>query len=83
NGIKIFDAEIEKLKDNTIAGEVAFKLYDTYGFPFVLTADMAREKGLKVDEQAFLAQMQIKKKRSKESGKFNVDYNILINSQVK
>ncbi|WP_234364463.1 alanine--tRNA ligase, partial [Francisella tularensis] len=75
--------EIENLKDNTISGEVAFKLYDTYGFPFDLTADMAREKGLKVDEQAFLAQMQIQKQRSKEAGKFNVDYNSLINSQVK
>lgn len=83
NGIKIFDAEIENLKGNTISGEVAFKLYDTYGFPFDLTADMAREKGLKIDEKAFLAQMQGQKQRSKEAGKFNIDYNCLINSQIK
>ncbi|ORM39306.1 alanine--tRNA ligase [Francisella endosymbiont of Ornithodoros moubata] len=83
NGIKIFDAEIENLKGNTISGEVAFKLYDTYGFPFDLTADMAREKDLKIDEKAFLAQMQGQKQRSKEAGKFNIDYNCLINSQIK
>ncbi|MFV9972944.1 MAG: alanine--tRNA ligase [Francisella endosymbiont of Hyalomma asiaticum] len=83
NGIKIFDAEIENLKGNTISGEVAFKLYDTYGFPFDLTADMAREKGFKIDEKAFLAQMQGQKQRSKEAGKFNIDYNCLINSQIK
>ncbi|MDE4938202.1 alanine--tRNA ligase-related protein, partial [Francisella tularensis] len=83
NGITIFYAEIENLKDNTISGEVSFKLYDTYGFPFDLTADMAREKVLKFDEQEFLAQMQIQKQRSTEAGKFNVDYNSLITSQVK
>ncbi|ALB01569.1 alanyl-tRNA synthetase [Francisella persica ATCC VR-331] len=83
NGIKIFDAEIENLKGNTISGEVAFKLYDTYGFPFDLTADMAREKGFKVEEKAFLAQMQVQKQRSKKAGKFNIDYNSLINSKIK
>ena len=80
NGIKIFETEIKKLKDKTISGELAFKLYDTYGFPLDLTADMARERNLKVDEQAFQEQMNKQKKRSKESGKFNLDYNNLINS---
>lgn len=83
NGIKIFEAEIEDLKDNTISGDVAFKLYDTYGFPLDLIADMAREKGLKVDESTFQKLMQQQKQRSKEAGKFNIDYNNTINSQVK
>ncbi|MBK2006489.1 alanine--tRNA ligase, partial [Francisella orientalis] len=83
NGIKIFDAEIASLKGGTISGEIAFRLYDTYGFPLDLTVDMAREKGLKIDEEAFKEQMQQQKQRSKEAGKFNVDYNSIINSQAK
>ncbi|AJI74396.1 alanine--tRNA ligase [Francisella philomiragia subsp. philomiragia ATCC 25015] len=83
NGIKIFDTEIASLKCDTISGEIAFRLYDTYGFPLDLTADMAREKGLKVDEEAFKEQMLKQKQRSKEAGKFNVDYNSIINSQAK
>ncbi|WP_150468292.1 alanine--tRNA ligase [Francisella sp. SYW-9] len=83
NGIKIFEAEIENLKGNTISGDVAFKLYDTYGFPLDLTADMAREKGLKVDESTFQKLMQEQKQRSKDAGKFNIDYNNVISSQVK
>ncbi|QIW10307.1 alanine--tRNA ligase [Francisella sp. LA112445] len=83
NGIKIFEAEIENLKDNTISGDVAFKLYDTYGFPLDLTADMAREKGLKVDETTFQKLMQEQKQRSKDAGKFNIDYNNMISSEVK
>ncbi|MBK2024933.1 alanine--tRNA ligase [Francisella philomiragia] len=83
NGIKIFDTEIASLKSDTISGEIAFRLYDTYGFPLDLTADMAREKGLKVDEEAFKEQMLKQKQRSKEAGKFNVDYNSIINSQAK
>ncbi|BCD90780.1 alanine--tRNA ligase [Francisella halioticida] len=82
-GIKIFEAEIGNLKDNRISGDVAFKLYDTYGFPLDLTADMAREKGLMVDEPTFQKLMQEQKQRSKDAGKFNIDYNNMINSQVK
>ncbi|MEY8701657.1 alanine--tRNA ligase [Francisella philomiragia] len=83
NGIKIFDAEIANLKGDTISGDIAFRLYDTYGFPLDLTADMAREKGLKIDEEAFKEQMLKQKQRSKEAGKFNIDYNSIINSQAK
>ncbi|QIV96039.1 alanyl-tRNA synthetase [Allofrancisella inopinata] len=83
NGIKIFENEIQNIKDNTISGEIAFKLYDTYGFPLDLTADMAREKGLKIDEEAFQQHMQHQKQRSKEAGKFSVDYNDVISSQTK
>lgn len=83
NGIKIFDTEIASLKGDTISGDIAFRLYDTYGFPLDLTADMAREKGLKIDEEAFKEHMQQQKQRSKEAGKFNIDYNSIINSQAK
>ncbi|MED7819921.1 MULTISPECIES: alanine--tRNA ligase [unclassified Francisella] len=83
NGIKIFETEIENIKDNLISGDVAFKLYDTYGFPLDLTADMAREKGLKVDENIFQKLMKQQKQRSKDAGKFNIDYNNIISSQVK
>ncbi|MED7787796.1 alanine--tRNA ligase [Francisella sp. 19X1-34] len=83
NGIKIFESEIESLKGNIISGDVAFKLYDTYGFPLDLTADMARENGLKVDEATFQKLMQKQKQRSKDAGKFNIDYNNLISSQIK
>ena len=80
NGIKVFETEVKELKGNTISGELAFKLYDTYGFPVDLTADMARERNLYIDQKAFDNEMAKQKKRSKEAGKFGVDYNDTINS---
>ena len=80
NGIKVFEAEVKELKGDTISGELAFKLYDTYGFPVDLTADMARERNLHIDQKAFDNEMAKQKKRSKEAGKFGVDYNDTINS---
>ncbi len=80
NGIKVFEAEVKGLKGYTISGELAFKLYDTYGFPVDLTADMARERNLQVDQKAFDEAMTKQKKKSKEAGKFGVDYNDAINS---
>ncbi len=82
NGIKVFEAEVKDLKGDTISGELAFKLYDTYGFPVDLTADMARERNLHIDQKAFDEAMAKQKKRSKEAGKFRVDYNDTINSKV-
>ena len=80
NGVKVFEAEVKDLKSDTISGELAFKLYDTYGFPIDLTADMARERGLHIDQKAFDNEMAKQKKRSKDAGKFGVDYNDAINS---
>ena len=80
NGIKVFEAEVKELKGDTISGELAFKLYDTYGFPVDLTADMARERNLHIDQKAFDDEMDKQKKKSKEAGKFGVDYNDAINS---
>lgn len=82
NGIKIFESEILNVKNGVIPGEVAFRLYDTYGFPVDLTADMAREKNLRVDEESFVEHMNMQKQRSKSAGKFSVDYNETIKTDA-
>ncbi|HFC30372.1 MAG TPA: alanine--tRNA ligase, partial [Oceanospirillales bacterium] len=69
-GMAILNTAIADLSDKTIAGEVAFKLYDTYGFPLDLTQDVAREQGLTVDVQGFEQCMQQQKQRSKATGSF-------------
>ena len=78
HGMKIFEESVSPLKGRVIPGEVAFKLYDTYGFPVDLTADIARERGLKVDEDGFEACMQEQKARAKSASQFSVDYNQMI-----
>lgn len=82
NGIKIFESEILNVKNGVIPGEVAFRLYDTYGFPVDLTADMAREKNLRVDEESFVEHMNMQKQRSKSAGKFSVEYNETIKTDA-
>ncbi len=71
-GIKLFNAQLEKTAD-TFDGEVAFKLYDTYGFPLDLTQDMLREKGIALDTDAFDAKMEAQKAQSKASWKGSGD----------
>ncbi len=73
-GMKILDEAIADLKDDTIPGDVVFKLYDTYGFPIDLTADIAREKELKLDEAGFEEAMEAQRQRARAAGKFNTDY---------
>ncbi len=68
SGIKLFEEELKNTKD-TFSGEVAFKLYDTYGFPLDLTQDMLREKGIKLDEAGFDAKMAEQKAKSKANWK--------------
>jgi alanyl-tRNA synthetase len=70
-GIEIFNKMTEG--KSTISGEDAFRLHDTYGFPIDLTALMAREKGLAVDEMGFTERMKEQKDRARSSGKFKVD----------
>ncbi len=74
-GMKILETEIETMGGKVISGDTAFKLYDTYGFPFDLTADIARERELSIDRDGFDAAMEEQKKKSKESSQFDVDYN--------
>ena len=71
-GIKLFGAELENTKD-VFSGEVAFKLYDTYGFPLDLTQDMLREKGIKLDIEAFEAKMKAQREQSKANWKGSGD----------
>ncbi|MBX2966403.1 MAG: alanine--tRNA ligase [Cyclobacteriaceae bacterium] len=66
-GLKRFDAIESELKNKVVPGELAFELYDTFGFPFDLTSLIAREKGFSVDEKGFQAEMQKQKERSKAS----------------
>jgi alanyl-tRNA synthetase len=69
-GIKILDEEINSLSGNQISGEVVFKLHDTFGFPFDLTADIAREKNLEIDSEGFDKCMQAQKDSSKAGSNF-------------
>ena len=71
-GLELFNAELKNTKD-IFSGDVAFKLYDTYGFPLDLTADMLREKGLSVDSARFDELMQEQKMRAKASWKGSGD----------
>ncbi len=63
-----------------IPGEVAFKLYDTYGFPLDLTSDVARERGLTVDQAGFEAAMEAQRKRAQQASNFGADYNQALTS---
>lgn len=80
-GLALLEEELAKLKGNQLSGEVAFKLYDTYGFPFDLTADVCRERNVLIDEQGFAREMEAQRERAKASSHFSVDYNQVINIQ--
>lgn len=73
-GMAILNDEIAQLSGDTIPGDVAFKLYDTYGFPLDLTADVAREKELKVDEAGFEAAMEKQRQQARAAGNFAANY---------
>lgn len=73
-GIKLFEQVIQNVKDSIIPGDAAFKLYDTYGFPIDLTADMARERNLSIDYEAFETAMNEQRERSRQASKFEADY---------
>ncbi|MBW3367080.1 alanine--tRNA ligase [Klebsiella pneumoniae] len=77
-GLALLDEELSKLKDDTLDGETAFRLYDTYGFPVDLTADVCRERNIKVDEAGFEAAMEEQRRRARESSGFGADYNAMI-----
>lgn len=78
HGMKVFEEAVTELKNNTLDGEIIFKLYDTYGFPVDLTADIARERNLFVDHDGFEKHMQAQRDRAKAASKFSVDYNQMI-----
>ena len=78
-GMDILEQALSSLEGNQIPGDVVFRLYDTFGFPVDLTNDIARERGLELDIEGYEAAMQAQRKRSQESGSFQVDYNNVIN----
>ncbi|PLP08077.1 alanine--tRNA ligase [Klebsiella pneumoniae] len=77
-GLALLDEELSKLKGDTLDGETAFRLYDTYGFPVDLTADVCRGRNIKVDEAGFEAAMEEQRRRARESSGFGADYNAMI-----
>ena len=82
-GLAILNDEIKQLSGNTLNGEVVFKLYDTYGFPMDLTADIARENELVIDEEGFNAAMQAQRERAQKASQFGDDYNAQVKATTK
>jgi alanyl-tRNA synthetase len=72
-GMALLEAETAKLKSKVIPGETVFRLYDTYGFPADLTADVARERGLSIDQAGFDAAMEAQRGRARAASKFGAD----------
>ena len=81
-GLKVLDDVIVKMKTQVIQGEDIFRLYDTYGFPVDLTADIARERGLKVDMDGFNIAMAEQRKRARAASKFGVDVSVEIDDSL-
>ena len=78
-GLRLLSAELDKLgAGETLDGETVFKLYDTYGFPTDLTADIAREREISIDEHGFEIHMQAQRERARDAGKFDIDYTAAI-----
>jgi alanyl-tRNA synthetase len=73
SGMALLDEAIAKLQGNLIGGAIVFKLYDTFGFPADLTADIARERGLTVDQAGFELLMQEQRERARAASKFGVE----------
>ena len=74
-GMNILNDALNELTSDVVPGELVFKLYDTYGFPADLTNDVAREKGLGIDEEGFEAAMTAQRKRAQQASQFDKDYN--------
>ncbi len=75
-GMKILEQNLEKAKNNTLPGEIAFKLYDTYGFPLDLTADILKNKNIKIDTSTFDKAMQKSKELARASWKGSGDKSV-------
>jgi alanyl-tRNA synthetase len=75
-GLKLFEQAVNELKGTVIPGETVFKLYDTYGFPADLTADIARERHLSLDYEGFETAMNKQRERSRQSSQFTAEYHV-------
>ena len=81
-GLKILEQDLAELKGSVVPGDVVFKLYDTYGFPMDLTADIARERSLTIDEVGFEREMEAQRERARSASAFGLDYNTLVKVDV-
>ena len=77
-GLALLDEELAKLQGDTLDGETVFRLYDTFGFPADLTADVCRERNLKIDEAGFEKAMEQQRQRAREASGFGADYSNVI-----
>ncbi|WP_017221923.1 alanine--tRNA ligase [Moritella dasanensis] len=77
-GLNILDNELSQLAGTVVPGDVVFKLYDTYGFPSDLTADIARERELTIDEDGFKVAMEAQRNRARQGSNFGTDYNDML-----
>ena len=77
-GMRILQADIEHMSGDCISGDTVFKLYDTYGFPVDLTADIAREKNLTIDLPGFERNMQIQRERARDASRFGEAYDVAL-----
>ena len=80
-GLKLFEQAVSDLKGKVIPGETVFKLYDTYGFPADLTADIARERNLEIDYDGFEVAMSKQRERSRQASQFTTEYTVAQESQ--
>ncbi|WP_434772109.1 alanine--tRNA ligase [Pseudomonas entomophila] len=77
-GLRILEQDLSQLQGDVVPGDVVFKLYDTYGFPMDLTADIARERSLTIDEAGFEQEMNAQRERARSASAFGMDYNSLV-----
>jgi len=82
NGLKILEEDIAAMQGDLIPGETVFKLYDTYGFPVDLTADIARERGLKLDIEGFEREMEAQRERARAASQFGAEYTEALDAGV-
>ncbi|MGC3872777.1 alanine--tRNA ligase [Halomonas sp. GXIMD04776] len=74
HGMGLLESALEDLNGDVLAGETVFKLYDTYGFPFDLTADICRERGVMLDEVGFQRELEAQRERARAASQFGADY---------
>lgn len=82
-GLALLEDALTKVENKTLSGNVAFKLYDTYGFPLDLTADVCRERDIVIDEAGFEREMEAQRERAKASSNFGADYSNVIKVEGK
>ncbi|MFB9866810.1 alanine--tRNA ligase [Vreelandella sulfidaeris] len=78
HGMGLLNAALAELDGNVLPGETVFKLYDTYGFPFDLTADVCRERGVTLDEEGFQQALEAQRERARAASQFGADYSASI-----